>query len=75
MDPTEWQLKLKISNRFLGHLLAYDLFYVLGRTLGISRSEDGVGNKNVAEKLNSRSFNLRRDYSKLLTLSNVGEPS
>ena len=39
------------------------------------RSEDGDGSKNVAEKVNSRSFNLHRDYSKSLTLSNVGEPS
>ena len=31
--------------------------------------------ENVAEKVNSRSFNLHRDYSKSLTLSNVGEPS
>ena len=39
------------------------------------RSEDGDGGENVAEKVNSRSFNLHRDYSKSLTLSNVGEPS
>ena len=39
------------------------------------RSEDGDGRENVAEKVNSRSFNLYRDYSKSLTLSNVGEPS
>ena len=41
------------------------------------RSEDGDGRENVAEKVNSRSFNLHRDYSKYsksLTLSNVGEP-
>ena len=38
------------------------------------RSEDGDGRKNVAEKVNSRSFNLHRDYSKSLTLSNVAEP-
>ena len=31
--------------------------------------------ENVAEKVNSRSFNLHSDYSKSLTLSNVGEPS
>ena len=36
----------------------------------------GLGRReNVAEKVNSRSFNLHRDYSKSLTLSNVGEPS
>ena len=30
---------------------------------GPLRSEDGDGNKNVAQKLNSRSINLNRDYS------------
>ena len=36
----------------------------------------GLGRReNVAEKVNSRSFNLHRDYSKSLTLTNVGEPS
>ena len=39
------------------------------------RSEGGEGGENVAEKVNSRSFNLHRDYSKSLTLSNVGKPS
>ena len=39
------------------------------------RSEDGEGRENVAEKANSRSFNLHGDYSKSLTLSNIGEPS
>ena len=48
------------------------VFVKLTRTL---RSEDGDGRENVAEKVNSRPFNLRRDYSKSLTLSNVGEPS
>ena len=43
--------------------------------LGTLRSEDGGGRENVAEKANSRSFNLHRSYSKSLTLSNVGEPS
>ena len=43
-------------------------------TKGSLRSEDGEGRENVAEKVNSRSFNLHRNYSKLLTLSNVGEP-
>ena len=38
------------------------------------RSEDGDGRENVAEKVNSRSFNLHRDYSKSLTLSNLSEP-
>ena len=45
------------------------------RVIGTLRSEDGDGRKNVAEKVNSRSFNLHRDYSKSLTLSTVGEPS
>ena len=43
--------------------------------LGTLRSEDGDGRESVAEKVNSRSFNLHGDYSKSLTLSNVGEPS
>ena len=43
--------------------------------VGTLRSEDGDGRENVAEKVNSRSFNLHRDYSESLTLSNVGEPS
>ena len=43
--------------------------------LGTLRSEDGDGRESVAEKVNSRSFNFHRDYSKSLTLSNVGEPS
>ena len=43
--------------------------------IGTLRSEDGDGGQNVAEKVNSRSFNLHSDYSKSLTLSNVGEPS
>ena len=42
----------------------------VGKTIGIGtlRSEDGDGRENVAEKVNSCSFNLHRDYSKLLTL-------
>ena len=43
--------------------------------LGTLRSEDGDGRENVAEKVNSLSFNPHRDYSESLTLSNVGEPS
>ena len=43
--------------------------------IGTLRSEDGDGRENVVEKVNSRSFNLHRDNSKSLTLSNVGEPS
>ena len=43
--------------------------------LGTLRSEDGEGSENVAENVNSRSFNLHRDYSRSLTLSNVGNPS
>ena len=43
--------------------------------IGTLRSEDGDGRESAAEKVNSPSFNLHRDYSKSLTLSNVGEPS
>ena len=32
--------------------------------IGTLRSEDGDGRENVAEKVNSRSFNLHHDYSK-----------
>ena len=38
-----------------------------GSLLGSLRSEDGDGSENVAEKVNSRSLNLHRDYSKSLT--------
>ena len=48
--------------------------YTVMITIGTLRCEDGDGRKNVAEKVNSRSFNLHRDYSKSLTLSNVGDP-
>ena len=44
-------------------------------SLGTLRSGDGEDSENVDEKVNSRSFNLHRDYSKSLTLSNVGNPS
>ena len=43
-------------------------------TLGTLRSEDGDGSENVAEKVNSRSFNLHSDYSKSQTLLNVDDP-
>ena len=43
--------------------------------IGTLRSEDGDGRENVAEKVDSFSFNLYRDYSKSLAFSNVGEPS
>ena len=45
------------------------------KRLGTLRSEDGDRRENVAEKENSHSFNLHCDYSKSLTLSNVGQPS
>ena len=48
---------------------------VVRSLLATLRSEDGDGSENVAEKVNSRSFNLHRDYSKSLTLSNVFEAS
>ena len=47
----------------------------VGRTLGTLKSEDSDGRENVTEKVNSRSCNFHRDYSKSLTLWNVGEPS
>ena len=39
------------------------------------RSNNAYGNKNVAYKVNLRSFSVYSDYSYPLTLSNVGEPS
>ena len=39
------------------------------------RSQDSDGSENVAEKVNSCSFNLHRDYSRSPTLLNVGDPS
>ena len=44
-------------------------------TLGTLSFDDGDGGENVAKKVDSRSFNLDRDYSMSLTLSNVGEPT
>ena len=43
--------------------------------IGTLRSEDGDGSENITEKVSLCSFNLHCDYSKSLTLSNVGEPS
>ena len=39
------------------------------------KTEDGDGSAIVAVKVNSSSFNIHRDYSRSLTLSNVGESS
>ena len=47
----------------------------MDQLIGTLRSEDDDGRENVAEKVNSHSFNVHGDYSKSLTLSNVGEPS
>ena len=47
----------------------------LSSLIGTLRSKDVDGSENIPEKVNSWSFNLHRDYSKSLTLSNVGEPS
>ena len=52
-----------------------EIFTVLSFLIGTLRSEDGNGSERVAEKVNSPSFNLHRDYSKSLTLTNEGEPS
>ena len=41
---------------------------------GTSRSEDGDSSESAAENVNPCSFNLHRDYTKSLMLSNVGEP-
>ena len=57
----------------LNHL--WTKFYIVTIQIGTLRSEDGDGRENVAEKVDSFSFNLYRDYSKSLASSNVGEPS
>ena len=59
----------------LSESLKQAIVAVVGSATGTLRSEDGDGSENVAEKVNSRSFNLHRDYSKSLTLLDVGEPS
>ena len=64
-NQPSYQLKKKL---FIGN-------HLLGISVGTLRSEDSDGSENVAEKVNSRSFNLHHDYSKSLTLSNAGEPS
>ena len=63
--------QLNAKNNGLVLLLTLYLYW----SIATLRSEKGNGRENVAEKVNSRSFNLHRDYSKSLTLSNVGEPS
>ena len=60
---------------FVTHKRFAVLFFPPSCCVNSLRSEDGDGSENVAEKVNSRSFNLHRDYSKSLTLSDVGEPS
>ena len=47
------------------------------QNIGTLRSEggDGDGSVNDTEKVNSRSFNLHRVYSRSLILTNVSEPS
>ena len=67
-------LWVKCQNRNQpSYQLKEELF--IGISVGTLRSEDSDGSDSVAEKVNSRSFNLHHDYSKSLTLSNVGEPS
>ena len=52
------------------HLLGdvFAVVVVVVTALGTLRSQDGDGRENVAEKVDSRSFNLHSDYSKSLTL-------
>ena len=61
-----------VSQVFLGSLLG------TRRSTGQKGSYGGDGDdgrQNVPEKVNSRPFNLHRDYFQSLTLSDVGEPS
>ena len=67
---------------FLPHLIAtnymYTGFFIIYQSasncpvgdsaIGTLRSMDDDGRENVAEKVNSRSFNLHQDFSKSLTL-------
>ena len=55
----------------LSESLKQAIVAVVGSAIGTLRSEDGDGSENVAKKVNSRSFNLHRDYSKSLTLSHA----
>ena len=66
------RVELKKKNLSRERENAHQLCY---QSIGTLRSEDGDSRENVAEKVNSCSFNLHRDYSKSLTFSNVGEPS
>ena len=72
-------LKTITSRRWLpvsahAHITDGTVFFQFSVTTDL-RSDDGDGSENVAEEVNSRSFNLHRDYSKSLTLSNVFEAS
>ena len=74
-----WKQKITVNAALNKRRIQSDQYGVYSRIaceyallLGTSRSGDGDGSKNVAEKVNSRSFNLPRDYSTSLTLSNVG---
>ena len=69
-------LKVMLHRRFATTIFnATQRCNIVATLIGTLRSEDGDGRENVAEKVNSCSFNLHRDYSKSLTFSNVGEPS
>ena len=67
----------RVSNKIILLSMRHSKF--LGKSLQLTvwtlRSEDEDGSENVAEKVNSRSFNLHRDYAKSLALSNVGNYS
>ena len=62
-----------VSQVFLGSLLRTRRS--TGQKGSYGGDGDDDGRQNVPEKVNSRPFNLHRDYFQSLTLSDVGEPS
>ena len=76
--PASLYLKLHTQRRSAPSMCAFkeeERSVLISVTLGTLSFEDGDGGENVAEKVNSRSFNLDRDYSMSLTLSNLREPT
>ena len=59
---------LSIIHGIIALNLLSDVFAAFAVVVGTLRSKDGDGSENVAEKVNSRSFNLHRDHSKSVTL-------
>ena len=71
---TRWNKRDKVKSSATS-LLEWRFRSRRRRIMGTLRPDEGDGRENVAEKVISRFFNLHCDYSKLITLSNVGELS